>query len=312
MSTTNVPLSSLAGGNVGVPSDDTRLGIVQSILITPIDFSLPKNADGTIDDLQDVLEAATIAESNARIFPLHGIQGNEKQTVERAIGTSGYGNETVLKDEIKAYRFELDAGVGYSNTLKKLLHNRNMRVYCINERGQIVGTAGPSNSIRGRYSKIFVSTIDFTDGNDVAGTYLLIDVKDLAPAEANELEFINPDFAFSTLDGVLDAEIINKGTAAGTVSVQLRENISKVDLTSTYSTELAAAGVWVLTNRETGAVITPSGVTYSAGDNTIDIATGLAPGSYMLRLNTVATSALVAADIKKIEGLGLNFEIIIS
>ena len=309
MSTTNVPLSSVSVGNTGTPSDDTRLGLVQGIIITPVGFSLTKNADGTIGDLETTLEAATAAAISSRIFPLHGIQGNEKQTVEQSIGTSGYGNEFKLKDEIKAYRFQFDSGIGYSNALKKF-DGRQMRVWYYNEAGQLFGTSGTGNTIRGRLSNIFVSTLDFTDGSEPV--FVNVDVKDLAPAEAANVEFINPDFALSSLDGVLDAEIINQGTAAGTVSVQLRENISKVDLTSTYSTELAAAGVWVLTNRETGEVITPDGVTYSAGDNTIDIATGLAPGSYMLRLNTAATSVLVDAGIKKIEGLGLNFEVIIS
>ncbi len=283
--------------NTGVNLCDIIKDIPFGLLLMDagVEFDAADRAD--VDTFVAAIKDATRASRGARVYPLWDLVNFEDTTKEAQRGTVGNLSITDIKliDAVPGFKFGHYKGELFHAKLSKAERER-LRLMIVDQNYAVYGTKKASGAMTGfSLNEFSVDPSKFATPQGAAQYPFNVVLASLLEYKDN-LAFVQADSTLGNISGLIDVNLSQFNLASNVVKVKVLSDGDQQNLFDLYATELAAAGAWVLTNKQTGASVSITSV--SAADTvnkvwavTMDNAswTALASGDFFtLNLNTAA------------------------
>jgi len=276
---------------------------------------VPKNkvfTQAELDDLQTTLAAARLAASKSnRIYPIHGFQAITDNSEETIYQTLGYGAQIPIRDGNYRWTFQYIDGamcltfalrtMNFSGTTYWLLGDDKDRLFGYKKKIStgVYGMGGTPLLFHANKPKA-------PDGTNAAAYTVFMDIN--PKFLIDNMAFVQADFALSDITGLQDVALKQTGTSsAGVFKIQALTGCDGSNLFDLYSTELAAAGLWVVTNATTGNAITITSVAADANAKAFTITLSSSDPDYpatsggLVNVSLADPTTLDAADVSGFE-----------
>ena len=262
---------------------------------------------------QPFLETASLLSRSAagKLFVFPVVQDVADKSDANKEGSLNQGFKTVLLEGKPAYEFKVFAGQSLVPQLRKF-NNQSLRVLMLDNHNRVWGVKSGVNFI-GAQAKIFTGGLKYADGQNVNEGVATISVSYLKASELNDDAAFGEVVSTAGITGLIDAQLTNIShvTNVWKIGAQIAtaEIGQTINVADTYSTELAAAGLWVAKTGATyGTTLAITSVAYDAALNcwtvTFDnTAYGLLSSGANIKLNFAAPGVLNAAGVESLEGL---------
>jgi hypothetical protein len=265
-----------------------------------------------LDALRTTLEAMRLAPSKSnRIFPLHGFQAVTDNSEETVFQTLGYGKQVPIRDGNYRWTFQyVDGGMCLHIALRSMNFQGSSEWLFYDDKWQIIGTKKTASDgnpgLAGVPLTFHVPKWKLNDGANVTAytVYFDIDSKYLN----DSLGFVIADFNPEEITGLQNIALKQTGaSAAGVFKIQALTGCDYANLYDLYSTQLAAAGLWVVTNATTGNAITITSVAADANAKAFTITLSAADPDYpgtsagLVNVSLADPTVLDAADVSGFE-----------
>lgn len=238
-----------------------------------------------IAELQVLMTKEASSERGFPIFLFEGLTDNSEDLVK---ATLGYGNTEVVRDGKYNWTFQfVKGGMMYSKSLRKFNYAKNRRVLFIDKENVVYGVDAGSGTMRGfTVDYIHTKPLKLNDGSAQAQYMIEFALTDAAELN-DEVVFIDLQTdAQASLPGILDVELLNIADAAATIDIKVQTLYGKVNLGDEYSTEIAAAGAWLITKASVPVV--PVSVAWQAATEDFRITLTTPTGAHVFSLEDPA------------------------
>lgn len=266
-----------------------------------------------IADIQTTLQNLAKADNKSgRLFPIHKFVAVTDNTEDVVLQTFDYGAKQIVRDGDYDFSFQyLDGALCLHTALRTFNGPTPFLLY--DKKNNIIGTK--SNGLLSTIKPHFFHANPWKLATGSATAAYMVRFSFLPEYINENLGFVPAGFDLMDVVGLKDVEIVvnsyNEGTGVANVTVQTLCN--KVNLANNLATELAAAGLWVAQNEETGGTITVTNAAAAAG-KTFDITVDTGDSDYpaaggAFLLNLAAVSVLEGADVTGYEGIEAKIEL---
>jgi len=276
---------------------------------------LPRTVTFTAANLASdsaLMEALLTMTSNpkaTRAFPFVGvgvIDAVTDNTADATAEVSDYGNHRGVTYGQHMYSVLLaNNGLHLFQQFAKYAGNKAVSVILIDKRGQMFMRKNGTGA-KGMPCQVYMEQPKMATGAAASIGMLKIALEEEDAFLNDEKQFVFPlaktTILSDLLHGVHDVRLTQQAIAATSVGITLTLPANFVNLGDYYSTALAAAGAWVVTNKATGAAVVPSGVTYAAATKAFTLA-GLTTATTYL-VNIAAPAALLALSVPTTASMG--------
>jgi hypothetical protein len=243
------------------------------------------------------LQAATVAQGEARIYPIFRFDGMTDSSEDAVKTTSGYGSETFVRDG--KYKFVFDMFLGGHQLHQKIRKYNKSKKKCllVDSNGTVMGTKNSDGLLTGFSMDYFnAKPFKFNDGANPAKYQLEICLS--KPAELNE----NIGYIKTNLDveevvkGITDVTIELAPMAdphlLNVVYVSLYTTDDRINLFDLYASTLDETTAWIIKNSAgtqitvlTASSVDAAGIVAKAWKIGATMATGI----YTIQLASSAT-----------------------
>lgn len=297
MAQLNKTLCAEAFGNTGVGDCPFIPKHVVGMFIVPNDFAIDES---DMENLKTFLQDAAYADNRReRILPVHGFVGIEDNTEDLVAETLGYGGIAVIREGKYDLTFRLgNGGLCLLKSLRKY-NNRPVNVLLILSGGTILGVRS-GNTMKGIPVDMFYALpLTFSDGSGTTTSFRVRLV--IRPEYINDVlafvETSSDGFIPDEITGVMDAAVIDAGSASNSVKVKVEVGCGGSNLIEDYETEMADETLWVVTDPTDGSTQTVTAV------NIVDGVATLVGANLPARVNLAPISVLKANGVVGYEGI---------
>lgn len=298
----NTPICKTStGGNTGIPTCAFDIKKIVMVILADPSHRITAANRASISTLKGVLQTATLASGTSRIYPIPHVVLQSDNSEDITITTDAYGTKEVARDGDYDWTFLTKKGYACYNASLRKFNYRNMGAYFVDSDMNIFGTMDGTDMRPATLSFFHAMKWKVADGSNATQYMFRLSLSN--PEEVNDagkLAFVacggdqTTTINFiSELNGVIDVTVEQSSVAAGTIDVLAKTSCGKTNLYDDYSTELAAAGAWIVKNASTGAVLTPSGVAANATTEGFTISVTLT-GAATVQLQTPAALAALS------------------
>jgi len=258
-------------GNLGYEACAVMPERFEGFMLAPQSYAL--TAANLADDttLIGILQTASLAAKTARVVPfLNGVDDCVDNTAASTPEMSGYGNFRGVTIGKPMYAFTLkNKGIHLLQQFFKYNGNKGISIAMVDKANSIFMRKSGTGA---KFMPCQITTEPIKAATGSAEAIMVVNVY------LNEEDaFLNQEKLYSyptasttilgdVLHGIHDVELKAVSQAATTATVKAILPANFTNMSTLYGTELAAAGAWDVTNKATGAAVTPSGVTVSAGN----------------------------------------------
>lgn len=289
--------------NVGFGTCVLEPGLIKGVIL----FNASKTfTDEEREALADTLQAMAYADSvSGRAYPLHEFLQVTDNTEDVTIQTFDYGTKAFVRDGDYDFTAQfLNGGLCLLGSLRSLNGNKYALFY--DDKGVIYGTVD-ADRLKTIPIQFYAQPWRLRTGS-TAPQFLVRFI--FRP------EYLNESLAYiklarlsdiTNITGLQDVNIIvnSFSDGGGLANVKLVTACGAVNIGELYSTELAAAAMFVATNQDTGAVITISTVSFVSASKTFNITLDILDADYpvsgVVDLTMAAPSVLTAAGVEGYE-----------
>jgi len=262
--------------------------------------------------LRTTLDSMRLAASKSnRIFPIHGFQAVTDNSEETVFQTLGYGKQVPIRDGNYRWTFQyIDGGMCLHLALTSMNFSGTSEWLFYDDKWQIIGTKKTASDgkpgLAGVPLTFHAHKWKLNDGANVTGYMVYFDMD---PKYLNSnLGFVVADFNPEEITGLQNIALQQTGTSsAGVFKIQALTGCDYANLFDLYSTELAAAGLWVVTNATTGNAITITSVAADANAKAFTITLSSSDPDYpatsggLVNVSLADPTTLDAADVSGFE-----------
>jgi len=306
MSILNVPTCTTDRGNTGTPACYFDIKHIKSVILAPAtqSFSAANMAD--VDTFIAAMQAATIAGTSARIYPVSNFVGVTDNTEEAVFETSGYGDKRFTREGDYQFKFEFWKGGMCLNKQLRKFNKGSWSVYLVDAQNQVwgkkVGTA-----LAGFSASIYTEKPKINDGT--AATKYMIDLSLPNPEElADDFGVVVLDCSFDDfVKGILNVNITVTVSTEADVTYTIATECGNDDLYDFYADELADTDAIILKNNS-GTPVVASAVVKVPASKAWKASATLTAGTYTIELPTPA--ALAALDIGEAPANGIESDVV--
>ena len=231
-------------------------------------YLIPKGKVFTAVEVQSIvatLQALALAGPSVRLLPIGEFVEMKDNSGDVSFKEHGYGSKQITREGKYDWSYKLiDGGVGLQNNLRTLNRSQRFDILFLDDSNVLWGKDGGSGKLRGiPLEFIYAYPWKANDGSNPAAFEIRFGLKD--PRDFNEyVAYVKPadDTEIkSAVLGIVDLHLAGCDTHTATkLYVSVTTKLGRVNLYDTYSTQLAAAGMWLVKNHSTGAVIAVSAV----------------------------------------------------
>lgn len=251
--------------NTGVNLCDIIKDIPFGLLLMDagVEFDAADRAD--VDTFVAAIKTATRAARGARVYPLWDLVNFEDQTKEPQRGQVGNLSTSDIKlvDAVPGFKFGHYKGELFHAKLSKAERER-LRLIIIDQNYAVYGTKKASGAMTGfSLNEFSVDPSKFATPQGAAQYPFNVVLASLLEYKDN-LAFVQADSTLGNISGLVDVNLAQFNLASNVVKVSVKADGDQQNLFDLYATELAAAGAWVLKNKQTGATVSITSV--SAAD----------------------------------------------
>jgi hypothetical protein len=288
-----------SGGNTGIGACDLSSSKLtpQGIIFVPKGAQVPLNTA----DILSFFEGKFKEDSKqARWYPMMDIQAITDSSEEAQMSTFAFGYSEKIRNGNAIYQFDIPFSLCKAKTIKPF-DGWKGGIYFILSSGLLMGRKDrngenllpliPSQINIPNAQLISLGTTDVRAVSiqiNLGDKLRLIDVVDFLQIE---------DFDPTGINGIIDVELLQAGAAAGYVDIKVQTKCDAVNLFDTHQTELAIISLWILTNKATGAIVTPTSILAQGATKTFRVTATAA--TYLLSLASI--SQLEAAQVSGYE-----------
>jgi len=253
--------------NSGVNLCDIIKDIPYGLLLMDagVEFDAADRAD--VATFVDAIKTKTRAARGSRVYPLWDLVNFEDQTKEATRGTVGNLSVTDLKlvDAVPGFKFGHYKGELFHAKLSKA-ERESLRLMIIDQNFAIYGTKKANGNMTGyKLNEFSVDPSKFATPQGAAQYPFNVVLASLLEYKDN-MAFVQADSTLANISGLIDVNLTEFNLASNVVKVKILTDGDQQNLFDLYATELAAAGAWVLKNKQTGATVSITSV--SAADTT--------------------------------------------
>lgn len=289
MTVINDPGCTVVNSNTGLPDCPLNPDKIVGLILLDKDKVFTENEQSTVALFIAALQAATVAEGEARIYPIFRFDGMTDNSEDAVKTTSGYGAETFVRDG--KYKLTFDMHIGGHQLQQKLrAYNKSKKkVLLVDDSGVVYGTLTSAGLLTGLSLDYFnAKPFKFNDGTNPA-TYSL-EICLSKPAEINEnIGYIKTDQDIEeVVKGITDVTLTQIAAVTTYVTVKVKTTDDSIDLYDVYSGNMDEVTAWVVKNA-LGVVVTPSAVAVDAVNKGIKITATLTAGTYTVQMAPAAT-----------------------
>lgn len=289
MAVINDPGCTVVNSNTGLPDCPLNPDKIVGLILLDKDKVFAANETLTVAAFITALQAATVAEGEARIYPIFRFDGMTDNSEDAIKTTSGYGAETFVRDGKYKLTFDMHIG-GHQLQQKIRAYNKSKKkVLLVDDSGVIYGTLTSAGLLTGLSLDYFnAKPFKMNDGTNPA-TYSL-EICLSKPAELNEnIGYIKTDQDIEeVVKGITDVNVTLVAAATTYVNVKVKTADDSIDLYDVYSENMHEITAWIIKNA-LGAAITPSAHTAEAATKSIKLTATLTAGTYTVQMAPAAT-----------------------
>lgn len=276
---------------------------------------VPKNkifTQAEMDSLRATLDAARLAASKAnRIFPINGFEALTDNSEETVFQSLGYGAQVPLRDGNYRWTYQYIDGA-LCLTLALRSYNFQGKSYWLfgDDKDYLFGWKKQiSTGVYGLAGAPAIFHANKPKVNDGANTTAYTCFFDINPKYLiDNMGFVKADFNLSEITGLQNIALKQTGaSAAGVFKIQALTGCDYANLYDIYNTELAAAGLWVVTNATTGNAITITSIAADANAKAFTITLSAADPDYpatsggLVNVSLADPTTLDTADVSGFE-----------
>jgi hypothetical protein len=300
--------------NVGYILGDQAKGVIKNIVIFGGSLSSAQTADSA------AIEAALAANSKLaktatnKVYWLPEVQNFEDRAEQNTTGALNLGPTVMLKEGKPGYEIKVDGTSEFAKEMRKW-NNKTVAIceYDSNRKlwGRVSGT-----DFKGYTAKIFVNAMRVASGQAPEEGIVTVTISFLSSTEygdqAKALDLSNVDT--SLIKTQVDAKFAYVSNAANVFTLSWGVDLgivnTKYDVIEKYSTEIGTdeALFTAFTGDDYGTALAITSVAQTAGKLVVTFdatAYGALSVGDTIKFNSVAPSALEAADIFDIEGVAV-------
>lgn len=236
-----------------------------------------------------------------RIFPIHNFAEIEDGSEDLVTEELGYGGMNVIREGVYDFTFRLGSGDACLQRSLRTFNNRPQWVILYDADGNMFG-----RNVNGEFAGIplkffYAKPFTISDGSGTTTSFNIQITMD--PKYLNDdLSFIvtsNETFMLESIQGLIDIFLTKStGSTLAAVAVTNVNACLGFNFFDEYASEMAAPGMWVVTNMDDGSTMTPSGVVIANGVATLAFAGNADP----LKIDLAAPSVLEGGGVVGFEG----------
>lgn len=253
------------GGNTAVSNCAIDIKSIRGAILLPAGTQFASGSLTSEAVFLAALTTATYAAKTARTFPLHYFEEIKDDSEAMKYDTLGYGNEAPVREGFNKWMFQfIKGGFCLLKQLRKF-NNQNVDVLFVDEDGLLFGIK-VGTALQGIPTSYVYSDFKVNDGNKVSQYNIKFTFRRNFIDTIGFMQ-LNPG-DFETIVGLSDIVLGSGGARVTNVSlVTGAYSCGGLSLDSVYTTQLAKAGAWVITDSVTGLVVAATSVAYTAGIN---------------------------------------------
>lgn len=295
--------------NSGFPLCDVIRKAPKALLLLDAGVGFNSTNRASISALVTAIKTATRAARGSRVYPIMSLSNFEdtsKAPTKAALGNLSI-QEITMQEGVPSFTFEHYKGDLFHNQLAKA-QNANLTLMIIDSAYVIYGTKTAGGLFAGySLAEFYVQLAKFANASTPAKYPFDVTLTDITEYKEN-LAFVQLDSTLLNISGNIDVDL--------TLGAQVT-NVGKIVLTGRggknlgdlYPTELAAAAAWVVTNKQSGAGVTITSVSYDATNKWFVVTTDSTAYSALtsgqkFTINLAAAAALSALGVDGFESTG--------
>ncbi len=294
--------------NTGVPFCDVIRKQPAALILVDGGLELAAADMASITTVVTFVKTATRASRGVRAYPilsLSNFEDKSKEATKAAIGNLSI-QEITMQEGIPSFTFEHYKGELFHNQLSKA-QNAGLKMFIVDSAYVMYGTKTSSGNLAGfTLAEFYVQLAKFATATTPAKYPFDVTLESITEYKDN-LTFVQLDKTIMNISGNRDTKLTLVSQAANVAHVSVITG--GTNLGDRYPTQLAATAAWVATNKQTGASVTITSVTYDSNAKdyivTVDSTayTSLSTGQKMT-INLAAPAALTALGVDGFESTG--------
>lgn len=307
-----ISLCGTSVGNTGAILCDVAPGIPKAVYIWNGSKPVSTVTGAAFQTFLETTSKLSKADAD-KLFVFPVIQDVADATEADATGSLNQGFSQVLREGKPAYTFKVFAGQSLVPQLRKF-NNQNIRVLILDSNKRVWGVQSGTSFI-GSQAKIKTSGLKYATGQNVEEGVVTISLSFLDASEVNDDAAYGEVVSTAGVVGLIDATLIYVSNVANAykigVAIQTAEVGEEINVLDTYSTQLAAAGLWVAKTGATfGTTLVITSVAYDATLGLMTVTfdstayTALVSGA-KIKLSLTTPALLDIADVDNIESVAV-------
>lgn len=269
----NIPAGSGATStfNSGFPLLDVIRKAPKALILVDSGVEFDSADRATIETLVDAIKAATRAARGSRVYPIMSLSNFEDKSKEPTKGAIGNLSiqEVTMQQGVPSFTFQHYKGELFHKQLAKA-QNANLLLMIIDENYVLYGTVTSGNNLAGfSLAEFYVQLAKFATASEPAKYPFDVTLNDITEYKEN-LGLVQLDATVLNISGNRDV-VLALGAQAVNVAKVLAISTGGKNMGDTYSTELAVVGAWTATNKQTGASMTITSVSWDSANSRFNI-----------------------------------------